>query len=60
MAPHMMELIRAGFALDPSLGHPAGVDAAWLEDVVRRLQEVRDGTTDFVNLEEHNAYLRNS
>ena len=74
MAPEVVELIRAGLALDPDeravLGHTllnslhddgedqAAVDAAWRDEVARRLREVQDGTVELVDADEHHARLR--
>ncbi|MCL2849082.1 MAG: addiction module protein [Micrococcales bacterium] len=74
MAPEVVELIRAGLALDPDeravLGHALlkslhddgddqdAVDAAWRDEIARRLRQAQDGTVELVDADEHYARLR--
>lgn len=75
MAPDPATLIRDALALDADqravvVGillkslHDAGdsseLDAAWRAEATRRLAEVRDGTVEVVDADEHYALLRTS
>lgn len=45
-------------SLDEPLEDPAVVEAAWAEEIERRVREVEDGTADLVDWETVKARLR--
>ncbi len=54
----LVELLEAEFAGEESEGTPEEIEAAWLEEVERRIAAAERGETTFVDAEEVLARMR--